>query len=287
MPARMTHGYDYRTRRPNRAAMRIELLLAIAMAAALAACQPAPKTSSDSAPSVDVPGTSAPTVIHGRATYLERIKMPPGADLVVQLIDSQLVDTPRAVVASVRLDDVAGPPYEFTLPYDPAKLRPDGSYGLHATLHGPDGEPWFVTASRVPVTPGNSEVVEIRMKRVPGEGEASPPASTSPWNEAKARGIVFRGVGNEPGWFVEVGPGDASMIRATLDYGERTVEVAGATPLNGTYGYGGKAEDGTLVILRVTREACSDGMSDERYPASAELKVAAETYRGCGRFLQE
>ena len=266
--------------------MRIPPLLAVAMTAALGACQPGPKTTADPGPSANVPATSAPTAIHGRATYLERIKMPPGADLVVQLVDNQLADTPQAVIASIRLDDVAGPPYEFTLPYDAAKLRPGGMYGLHANLHGPDGELWFVTDTRVPVTPGSSDVVEFRMVRVPGEGEA-PPAANSPWEEAKARGIVFRGVGNEPGWFVEVGQGNAPTMRATLDYGERKVEVTGATPLSSTYGYGGKAADGTLVVLRIKREACSDGMSDERYPASAELKVGEQAYRGCGRFLQE
>jgi uncharacterized lipoprotein YbaY len=257
------------------------------MAAALAACQPAPKISSDAGPSVDPPAASVPAVIHGRATYVERIKMAPGADLVVQLIDNQLADTPRAAVASVRLDDVAGPPYEFALSYEPGKLRPGSTYGLHAKLHGPDGELWFVTESRVPVTPGSGDVVEFRMVRVPGEGEASPRPATSPWDEAKARGIVFRGVGNEPGWFVEVGQGTAPTMRATVDYGERTVEVAGATPLSNAQGYSGKSGDGSVVVLHIRREACSDGMSDERYSASAELKVGAGTYRGCGRFLRE
>ena len=267
--------------------MRIFPLLAIAMTAALGACQPSPKTTADPDPSANVPVASTATAIHGRATYLERIKMPPGADLVVQLVDNQLADTPQSVIASIRLDDVAGPPYEFTLPYDAAKLRPGGMYGLHANLRGPDGELWFVTDTRVPVTPGSSNLVEFRMVRVPGEGEAPPPAANSPWEEAKARGIVFRGVGNEPGWFVEVEPGNAPTMRATLDYGKRKVEVTRATPLSSTYGYGGETADGTLVVLGIKREACSDGMSDERYPASAELKVGEQAYRGCGRFLQE
>lgn len=267
--------------------MRIFPLLAIAMTAALGACQPGPKTTVDPSSSNNVPATSAPTAIHGRATYLERIKMPPGADLAVQLVDTQLADTPQAVIASIRLDDVAGPPYEFTLPYDDAKLRANGRYGLHASLRGPDGELWFVTDTHVPVTPGGSDVVEFRMVRVPGEGEVPPPAVNSPWDEAKARGIGFRGIGNEPGWFVEVEQGNAPTMRATLDYGERKVEVTGATPLSSTHGYGGKTADGTQVMLRIKREACSDGMSDERYPATAELKVGDRTYRGCGRFLQE
>src|SRR5687768_7024677 len=265
--------------------MRIPLLSTVVVTVVLGACQPVPRTT-DPTPSADAPATRAQTAIHGRATYLERIKMPPGADLVVQLVDSQLADTPQAAIASIRLDDVAGPPYEFTLPYDAAKLRAGGMYGLHAALHGPDGELWFVTDTRVPVTPGSRDVVEFRMVRVPGEGEA-PPAASSPWEEAKARGIVFRGIGNEPGWFVEVDQGNAPTMRATLDYGDRMVEVTGATPLSSTYGYGGKTADGTLVVLRIKREACSDGMSDERYPASAELKVGEQAYRGCGRFLQE
>ena len=268
--------------------MRIFPLLAIAMTVAIAACQPVPKATTQASPSGDRPATGAPTVIHGRATYLERIKMPPGADLVVQLVDNQLADTPRAVVASIRLDDVAGPPYEFALPYEAAKLRAGGMYGLHASLRGPDGELWFVTDSRVPVTPGSSDVVEFHMVRVPGEGESSPQAANSPWDAARARGIVFRGVGNEPGWFVEVEPGNRPTLRATLDYGERQVEVLGATPLTSPHdGYGGKSADGTQVQLRIKREACSDGMSDERYPASAELEVGRQAYRGCGRFLQE
>ena len=266
--------------------MRTCPLLALAMAISLGACQPDPKATA-SGPSTNASAKSPETAIRGRATYLERIKMPPGADLVVQLLDNRLADTPQAVIASVRLDDVAGPPYEFSLPYDAAKLRPGGMYGLHANLRGPDGELWFVTDARVPVTPGDGKVVEFRLVRVPGEGEAPPPAVDSPWEAAKARGMVFRGIGNEPGWFVEVEQGISPTMRATLDYGARTAEVTAATPLNGSRGYGGKTADGTPVVLRIKREGCSDGMSDEHYPASAELMVGAQAYRGCGRFLQE
>ena len=99
--------------------------------------------------------------------------------------------------------------------------------------------------------------------------------------------MVFRGIGNEPGWFVEVEQGNSPTIRATLDYGAREVEVTGATPLSGSGGYSGKTAGGTAVVLRIKREGCSDGMSDEHYPASAELKVGDQAYRGCGRFLQE
>ena len=45
--------------------------------------------------------------------------------------------------------------------------------------------------------------------------------------------------------------------------------------------------EGLAVSLTTKREACSDGMSDIRYPASATLTVGGRTYRGCGRFLTE
>ena len=252
----------------------------------LCACQPGPRPGSDSAPQQGVDAMPQ-SVIHGRATYRERIKMPPGADLVVQLVDNQLADTQQAVIASVQLDDVAGPPYDFTLPYDAARLRANGMYGLHASLRGPDGELWFVTDTRVPVTPGSDALVEFRMVRVPGPGEVPAPAAGSPWDAAKARGIGFRGVGNEPGWFVEVGMGEAPSLHAELDYGARMLDVERLQPLSGLLGYAGTSQDGIAVRLLLERKTCSDGMSDTAYPVSAQLIVGDKTYRGCGRFLSE
>lgn len=51
------------------------------------------------------------------------------------------------------------------------------------------------------------------------------------------------------------------------------------------FGYHGTATDGSSVVLRIRREACSDGMSDRSYETSAILDVGDTTYRGCGMFL--
>ncbi len=110
-------------------------------------------------------------------------------------------------------------------------------------------------------------------------------AGASPWRQASARGVAFRGVGTEPGWSVEVDRGETPALRADLDYGERKLRVARAQALSGVEGYAGKAEDGSAVTLHLQREPCSDGMSDETYPVKAQPTVAGKTYRGCGRFL--
>jgi uncharacterized membrane protein len=116
---------------------------------------------------------------------------------------------------------------------------------------------------------------------------AETPAKASPWEQARARGIAFRGIGNEPGWLVEVGTGETPALHAELDYGERRIDLAHARSLSGVPGYMGTTSDGVEVELRLQRGDCSDGMSDQVYPVSAKLSVGDKTYTGCGRFLQE
>ncbi|WP_299342337.1 YbaY family lipoprotein [uncultured Pseudoxanthomonas sp.] len=331
-------------------------LLTTACLLVLAACQSPPAApAADDAPAATPPAT----VIEGRATYLQRIAPPPGAVLSVELIDNQLADTPAAIVARADFTDLQGPPFAFSLPYDASQLRRNGQYGLHAGLRDAEGRLWFVTDTRVPVTPGAASPVEFRM--VQAGAEPTPPIGTtywqcgdqrigvrpdtakhqvaldiggdvltlphatsasgtryadaagntfwsqgtdatltlvgepavpclaaeqgSPWDAAKARGSVFRGLGTEPGWSVEVGGGEMPRLQAELDYGEQRVDVPQARRT--AEGYAGSTGDGRAVSLVTKKESCNDGMSDNTYPASVILTVGDNTYRGCGRFLTE
>jgi uncharacterized lipoprotein YbaY len=144
--------------------MRLAVL--VAAAAALAACQSVngPEHRPGSA-------SAAPPqpVVHGRATYLERIRLAPGATLDVQLIEDASADasgTPTATIASARWNDLHGPPYEFALPYDATRVDAKGRYSLRATLRDAGGHLEFATDRRVEVVPGASEVVEFRLARV-------------------------------------------------------------------------------------------------------------------------
>jgi putative lipoprotein len=107
----------------------------------------------------------------------------------------------------------------------------------------------------------------------------------SPWIEAATRGIAFRAIGNEPGWFVEVGNGDPPSLHATLDYGDREIIVAKARPAG--LGFTGNSADGVTVALQIQRTRCQDGMSGETFEATAQLLVGDKTYRGCGAFLAD
>src|SRR6478609_2348577 len=106
--------------------MRLAVLVA---ATALVACQ---SVNGPEQRPVVAPTTSTPQpVVRGRATYLERILLAPGATLDVQLIDdasADASDAAAATIASARWNDLHGPPYEFALPYDATRVDAKNRY---------------------------------------------------------------------------------------------------------------------------------------------------------------
>lgn len=120
------------------------------------------------------------------------------------------------------------------------------------------------------------------------ERECTRSERSSPWFQAAERGVGFRAGGGEPGWIVEVDRGESPELRATLDYGERKIEVAraGAVPGDAPR-YTGATADGTRVVLSIDRRPCQDGMSGEWFEAGATLEVGDRSYNGCGAFLFE
>lgn len=103
----------------------------------------------------------------------------------------------------------------------------------------------------------------------------------SPWIEARERGIVYRAVGQEPGWLVEVGEGEHPRVVISLDYGSRALELPRAAPLAEGSGFQGLA--GTeAVTLRIMPGPCRDSMSGELFESRAELRVGDTLYEGCG-----
>ena len=60
--------------------------------------------------------------------------LPPGAELEVQLQDISRADAMATVIASVHITPEVGPPYPFSIEYDPARIDPRMTYGLRATI---------------------------------------------------------------------------------------------------------------------------------------------------------
>jgi uncharacterized membrane protein len=122
----------------------------------------------------------------------------------------------------------------------------------------------------------------------PGISGPPPAAAASPWDDARARGVGFRAVGNEPGWTAEVDKGAAPPMRVVLDYGQRALQVAHTQPFSdpatGVVGFRGNTADGMRIELTIQRGQCVDA-SGASFDASADLAVGSQHYKGCGRFL--
>ncbi|MBL8545845.1 MAG: hypothetical protein JNL81_05235 [Hyphomonadaceae bacterium] len=103
------------------------------------------------------------------------------------------------------------------------------------------------------------------------------------WADARAAGVDFRAIGQEPGWIVDIYTAD--RIVALLDYGQTRLEFPGPNPTNpreGSTRYESQANGHTLSIT-YNRAPCQDAMSGEAYPATVELIIDGRTLNGCGR----
>lgn len=115
--------------------------------------------------------------------------------------------------------------------------------------------------------------------RTPQEGLAAMPS----WADARAQGVDFRAVGQEPGWLLDIYA--RGIIKLVWNYGENYSEFAIAEP---TYPQEGATRyeahsDGVALVVTIRRFPCNDGMSGEAYPSTVEVVVDSTTLRGCGR----
>lgn len=148
------------------------ILAALTTVVAVAACQATAPTKDrpeipDGPPPPDMmQATQATqmTTIAGNATYFEKIGLPAGCTLRVQLVNTRLADTATAIVTDQVFPVVHGSPIPFALTVDNAKLDERMSYALSASVRAPDGSLLFTTDTSVPVDLKSSAPVSFRMK---------------------------------------------------------------------------------------------------------------------------
>ncbi len=103
--------------------------------------------------------------------------------------------------------------------------------------------------------------------------------------DAFARGVDFRGMGQEPGWVVEIDV-DRS-ITYIGDYGMRRVEVPYQAPVDvlGRRTY--TVNDGRHQLsVVIESRPCTDIMSGEAFPNTVTVILDGVSHQGCGRWLR-
>ncbi len=132
--------------------------------------------------------------------------------------------------------------------------------------------------------PGPEEPAPASDAPSAAEQEADSPLAQLPsWENARAAGIDFRGVGQEPGWIVDIYLD--GRIKLIWDYGEASAEFppsAPTYPQEGATRYAAQGNGRTLAVT-IRRFPCQDAMSGQDYPTTVEVVIDGRTLNGCGR----
>ncbi len=103
------------------------------------------------------------------------------------------------------------------------------------------------------------------------------------WENARAAGVDFRGVGQEPGWMLDIHQSDRIVF--LWDYGEQSAVFplpAPTAPQEGATRYEAEAR-GHVLTITIRRAPCQDAMSGEPFPATVEIVIDQRELDGCGR----
>jgi uncharacterized membrane protein len=100
--------------------------------------------------------------------------------------------------------------------------------------------------------------------------------------DARIRGVLLRGTGNEPGWTLEIGPG--TRLEFVTNYGQARYAFAASTERAGAQA-GARvftAQDGERSLeVTVAAQTCADDMSGQVFDHRMVVAHDGQTYRGC------
>lgn len=103
--------------------------------------------------------------------------------------------------------------------------------------------------------------------------------------DARLRGVHYRGLGSEPGFSIEIGPED---IAFEYDYGAKKLVFPLEEPRVDDRGQRTYDQTTSAHHLRVAIEdgVCLDSMTGDAFETTVEVTLDGRTFRGCGDALR-
>lgn len=258
----------------------------------LAACSGGDNTSGQSPAGPTGEGAGV-AVIEGEVFYRERIMLPPGAELEVQLEDISRADAMATVITTVTYTLDGGPPYPFSIEYDPSRIDPRMRYALRARITVGGALRFTNTEYIDPFAQPPVEILVSAVARPPRSEPATAPeeaaAAVAPGNGAGVAGHDSAIV-----WILETLHGEPAPLGAggkpielQLDAAERRAAgFSGCNRYMGSFESEGSSQHGTPIRfgpMAGTLMACPEGEDTERRYLQALGEVDA--YRMDGEQL--
>lgn len=116
--------------------------------------------------------------VNGSVWYRERVMLPTGTEVRVSLEDVSKMDVQSELIAETRFTPQGGPPWDFTMPYDPEEINDRGRYALRTRIEV-NGKLIFTNTEHIPAFDGKpGEPINILVSQV-SRTEAVPTGSSS------------------------------------------------------------------------------------------------------------
>lgn len=198
--------------------------------------------------------------ISGRVIYLERIALPPGAIVTVELRDVSIADAAAKTLASTRFEAEGGPPYPFELSFDADAIDERHTYALKAMIRLGD-QLLFTTDTHHPAFTGGEH--ELRVRSVGGSigesiGEPIGEQTADPASTLSGREWLLVSLGDE-----RVAPlSDGRRPYLQFATGGRAYGFGGCNRFTGHYRLEGQGLE--FSGMAMTRKACAEGMDVEQ-----------------------
>lgn len=142
--------------------IRCTTVLSLAIATAVASCATSSQAARASAAISAAPDIA---LLHGVATYRERIALPPNAVFEAVLQEVSRADAPATDISHTTEDNPTTP-IRFSISFDEARIDPTKVYVVRATI-SVDGQLWFTSDQHHAVlTQGAGRSVEIPLTMV-------------------------------------------------------------------------------------------------------------------------
>jgi putative lipoprotein len=102
--------------------------------------------------------------------------------------------------------------------------------------------------------------------------------------DARLRGVRYRGLGNEPGWRIEIGPEE---ILVETDYGENRVVLPLPQPVPSEGGHTYEQTSASHHLHVSIEEAlCLDSMTGDEFGSKVRITLDGRDFQGCGDVLR-